>query len=195
MVQGFGDFDPRPYGMDAAIGFPPWGTPQQSPPVAPENLFDLGFRGNAKPYGALAAETIDYSPSEFRFFPGVCPDWDNSPRRGQGASMFFGSRPTTYGAWLEAAGRAAMRTQDVGERLVFINAWNEWAEGAYLEPDRHFGFAYLAETARTLIRLSDGNRTSDPAPELDRDRPGRTPLVRRLIRRAARKVARLLSSI
>lgn len=65
-----------------------------------------------------------------------------------------GSTPAAYGAWLAAACERMLAESDPQHRIVFINAWNEWAEGAHLEPDRHFGHAYLAETSRVVARLA-----------------------------------------
>ncbi|MDA8149177.1 MAG: glycoside hydrolase family 99-like domain-containing protein [Actinomycetota bacterium] len=72
-----------------------------------------------------------------RYWMTVCPGWDNSPRRGRGAVVITGSSPEAYGAWLEEAMETTTRP------IVFVNAWNEWAEGAHLEPDCIDGTAYL----------------------------------------------------
>ena len=53
------------------------------------------------------------------------------------------------GEWLEHA-IATSRPTAAGDRVVFVNAWNEWAEGAHLEPCERFGRAYLEETRRVL---------------------------------------------
>lgn len=154
MAYAFGDSDPRIYGMDAAAGFPPhpfgWDLPSQTETLT---LLDPEFRGRVMSYDALASIFMAQPAMDFPFFPGICPNWDNDARRPGRGTVFAGASPRTYGVWLEHVCRRAMQAQNAEERIVFINAWNEWAEGAYLEPDRHFGYAYLRETARTLARL------------------------------------------
>ncbi len=79
----------------------------------------------------------------------VFPGWDNTPRRGPRGVVVHDATPDLYGRWLtKAVERARSRPQD--ERLVFINAWNEWAEGAYLEPDTTFGREWLEATRRAV---------------------------------------------
>jgi lipopolysaccharide biosynthesis protein len=70
--------------------------------------------------------------------PTVSPGWDNSPRRrGRGAVVITGTTPDAYEDWLR-------RTLELTKApFVFVNAWNEWAEGAHLEPDLAGGTAYL----------------------------------------------------
>ena len=82
-------------------------------------------------------------------YPSVYVSWDNSPRRGKNGIIFVNGSPKNF----EAALRSAIdctRLLPADERFVFINAWNEWAEGNHLEPDQRYGNAYLAAVARTV---------------------------------------------
>lgn len=185
MAQSFDHDDPRPYGMDAAAGFPPHRSRQFLQPIATGTPFDSGFRSEVLSYDEMAAVTAAYRPTEFRLLPGVCPSWDNEARSPGRGLTITGSTPASYGRWLEAAARWISEVAPPDERIVFINAWNEWAEGTYLEPDRHFGFGYLAETARTLGRLEQPG-----SPQLE-PLPTPRPAARAFIRRAARAGARV----
>jgi hypothetical protein len=92
--------------------------------------------------------------------------WDNSPRRGaQGIVMVNGS-PERFEQALKAT---VMRADSLPPeaRLVFVNAWNEWAEGNHLEPDREHGHAYLDAVRRVVSRI-------DTRPSRSQDRSGRT---------------------
>ena len=80
------------------------------------------------------------------------PRWDNTPRRGTHANLFLGATPEAYRDWLERAVQYTRQMYFGDERLVFINAWNEWGEGNYLEPDARFGSAFLDATRRVLLR-------------------------------------------
>ena len=89
--------------------------------------------------------------------PCVCPGWDNSPRRKEGAVIFVNSRPESYEGWLrEVIDRRRGRIQPgesgaiSADSFVFVNAWNEWAEGNYLEPCERWGRKYLEATRRAL---------------------------------------------
>jgi lipopolysaccharide biosynthesis protein len=76
-------------------------------------------------------------------FRGVTPGWDNTARRQNHSFCFENATPGAFQAWLEVA-IAQTRAQHHGdERIVFVNAWNEWAEAAYLEPDKRFGHTFL----------------------------------------------------
>jgi len=71
--------------------------------------------------------------------------WDNTARRRTHANVFHGATPTNFRRWMR--GVITHESRQPGERLVFINAWNEWAEGTYLEPDRDFGHGWLEAVA------------------------------------------------
>jgi lipopolysaccharide biosynthesis protein len=159
MAQGFGDSDPRHYGIDAAVEFPPHKV-AVTPSINDDlRILDPDFAGRVLDYAAVAHHAVSLPRPAYRLFRGVAPSWDNEARRpGRGLTLAH-STPARYGAWLRQACCAAIsEAAHPDERIVFVNAWNEWGEGAYLEPDRHFGHAYLIETARTLrtADIADG---------------------------------------
>ena len=87
--------------------------------------------------------------ADFPIFHGAMPSWDNTARRPDGKSyVFTNASPAEYKKWLQIVCEHTDQEHAEPEKLVFINAWNEWAEGAYLEPDRKYGYAYLEATAR-----------------------------------------------
>lgn len=89
-----------------------------------------------------------YDHASLTVHPGAFVDWDNTPRYGRRATIFDGASPERFEYWM-----ARLLTSPHGRdaEFIFINAWNEWAEGAYLEPDRSSGSLYL----EALRRVSD----------------------------------------
>jgi hypothetical protein len=79
--------------------------------------------------------------------------WDNTPRRGEHGVVFANSTPQVFEQALRATVTSAADTP-FEERLVFLNAWNEWAEGNHLEPDRRHGVEYLEAVRRVIVAPS-----------------------------------------
>jgi glycosyltransferase involved in cell wall biosynthesis len=151
MAHAFDGADPRLHGVQAAVTFPPHKMSHLEPINAQLHVLDPNFTGHVVDYETMAKHAARQAAPPFRLFSGVSPSWDNEARRPGCGFTLAHSTPAAYGAWLSSACQVAIdEASHEDERIVFINAWNEWAEGAYLEPDRHFGHAYLAETARVL---------------------------------------------
>lgn len=81
-------------------------------------------------------------------FPGAFVNWDNTPRLGANGQSSMGASPRKFGWYLARQIERASRLYR--SEFLFINAWNEWAEGAYLEPDRHHGYQYLKAVKSAL---------------------------------------------
>ena len=75
-------------------------------------------------------------------FQGAFVDWDNTARYGNRATVFQGATPERFEFWLEKLVNKVKQKPEL-EQFIFMNAWNEWAEGAYLEPDEKYGLKYL----------------------------------------------------
>jgi lipopolysaccharide biosynthesis protein len=164
-VESFWDErdDPRALGFDTAIEFQPDGE-NLPPPLRSGRAWRLlGQVGLASPaygerlvmsYPELAATALRKPISDYPRFPCVTPRWDNSPRRPDGGGWIFtGSTPEVYERWLREVVARARRTST---ELVFVNAWNEWAEGNHLEPCQDWGRSYLEATRRALASALDG---------------------------------------
>ncbi len=154
MAQSFGDTDPRAFGMDAAVEFPPHKLTERLDLINDElDLLDPAFTAEVYAYGELARASAAEPPSPFPLIKTACPSWDNDPRRQGAGLVLHGSSPAAYQAWLAELIHLARMRPVCGESVVCINAWNEWAEGATLEPDVHFGAAYLNATGRAAAGL------------------------------------------
>ncbi|MCZ0942658.1 MAG: glycoside hydrolase family 99-like domain-containing protein, partial [Gammaproteobacteria bacterium] len=154
MVQSFQDLDPRPYGMDAAIEFP-WHTGLPTDVTAHLVPSKSEFRGYVFDWEDYATKCEEQPDQPWTQMRGVMPGWDNTPRRNSEAHLFQGHSPASYGRWLSSAMRWTLaQKHSTSERLLFINAWNEWGEGAYLEPDQRFGYAFLQATRNAVDEVA-----------------------------------------
>jgi len=73
-----------------------------------------------------------------KIYLGAFVDWDNTARKGYKGVVYNGSTPEKFGKYIS---NQIKRSEE--ESFIFINAWNEWAEGTYLEPDKIYKFDYL----------------------------------------------------
>ena len=144
LTHGNDDF--AKYGFDAGVEFPPHAPVVAS--HAPDMIFHDNFRGVVHNYPELAASYVARTYPVGPVYKGVVPSWDNTARTGARATVIVNGTPPNYEFWLKEAVRVTRELQSGKESFVFINAWNEWAEGCHLEPDRKFGRQFLEATLR-----------------------------------------------
>lgn len=150
MVQ-FDVDDPGTYGFDAALEFPPHKVARGLQPINPQlDIVNPDYCGNVVDYREMVDSALHWPQPDYPLFRGVSPSWDNEARKPGKGYTFAHADPVEYARWLEGAVDYAERHPVAGERVVFVNAWNEWAEGAMLEPDSRHGYANLHATRRVL---------------------------------------------
>jgi hypothetical protein len=152
--------DPRMLGFDAAVQFPPLLVPCENLTAAGGPPTQPGFRGAILDYRAAVRAGLADLPAEYPVYRGVMPEWDNTARRMERGTSWINASPEAYGRWLQAAVARTCREQPAPQRLVFLNAWNEWGEGCHLEPDEHFGYRYLEATRTALAGAAPSPATA-----------------------------------
>ena len=144
--------NPEKFGADASIEYAIGRVNNYD--INKLELFNNNYTSGAwiVDYKSLIDFSYNKIKPKYKEFRALSPDWDNEARRPEGkGGTVVNSNPSLYKFWLEHLINNTKENFEGDERLVFINAWNEWAEGAYLEPDSRNGYTYLDATARALI--------------------------------------------
>lgn len=143
------------WGADALVEFPPHGTERYVRQVVPEGYLNPNFKGWICDMASAIEKKAYFTEYESKkVMRGIMTSYDNTARRGlTAAGIYYGIEPRLYKEWLKALMAESRETHRKEENFVFINAWNEWAEGAHLEPDLEYGYAYLQATMEALCEV------------------------------------------
>ena len=150
-AKSFGISGVAKLGFDAALDFPPHTiSPTHKPEIAQGLAED--FQGDIYDYSDSVRESVGRGSAEEKTFPSTILAWDNTARKGKNAFVFARFQLLKYKQWLANSCFRALHDTRLGpsEKFTFVNAWNEWAEGTYLEPDSTYGYGYLEATHSVL---------------------------------------------
>lgn len=150
--QTFGITDVRGLGFDAAVEFPPHAV---GSPDIKSDLEDVNadFSGHIYDYNIVAKSKINEGIASFPKHYTCMLSWDNTARKGLKSHVFARFNLAQYQDWLSSNISKTLHQSRYSESyplFTFINAWNEWAEGTHLEPDRKYGYSYLKATYDVL---------------------------------------------
>lgn len=110
-------------------------------------------------YDDIVKKFLSEDAVAYKRYPCIFPGWDNSARRKSGATIVHGSTPEKYRRWLHATVER-FKPYAKDENFIFINAWNEWAEGNHLEPCVKWGSQYLDATKMVLLNQESVSETN-----------------------------------
>lgn len=136
----------KDYGADANVEFPPHNILQCG--IQKLKYLNKNFKGNVfnmQTYinNLQIEDCLD-------LYKTVFPNWDNTARKARTSAGVFQCSPDMYKSWLSKIVEWTKKNHSISKRFIFINAWNEWGEGAHLEPDQKYGYAYLQATKDVL---------------------------------------------
>ena len=143
---------PQDMGFDACVEFPPQGI--GVPRSDEARILKEGWAGFRYDYDGTVIGAITRPSVPYVRYPGVFAMWDNTARQPLKGTSFDDVTPKIFQLYMEHKIEYARSYLNRHERFVFINAWNEWAEGAHLEPDQRYGHRWL-DAVRGALRSKD----------------------------------------
>jgi len=146
-AQSFGIRGPEEFGFDASVEFPPH-TIKSDEIGEKLEITNSNYQGKIYSYDQVVASAIRQKEPEYKLFRTPMLSWDNTARKQHHGHIFHGFSLLRYKQWLSSVCNNVAHSEKYNsdEKFVFINAWNEWAEGTHLEPDRKYGYGYLQAT-------------------------------------------------
>lgn len=144
--------DFKKIGFDAVNEFAPGAVTQLFKDITSSKKFVCNnFYGKVYDYKDFVENKKYLKVKKDELFRAVMPMWDNTARKLNKGTIFDGATPELYKQWLKDIIIETKTNKKLDEKLIFINAWNEWAEGAYLEPDLKWKYGYLEATRDAII--------------------------------------------
>lgn len=113
------------------------------------------FKGGVYDLENFVKEKTYLEDFNYILYRTVLPSWDNTARTMSNATIFNNSSPELYKEWLGNIIEYTKKNYPQKNQFAFLHSWNEWAEGAHLEPDKKYGFAYLEATLKALEEARD----------------------------------------
>jgi lipopolysaccharide biosynthesis protein len=155
----FGNDNYEKLDFDSGVEFPPQYNGART--INRKLFFYRSFKGKAFLYHDVANYYLNKKYSSGNVFRTVFPSWDNTPRSGIRARIVLNATPKNYEYWLDQTIKATEKEFHGQNRFVFINAWNEWAEGCHLEPDMKYHRQFLEATLRAKTGTSQCEKYED----------------------------------
>lgn len=143
------------YALDGVAEFSPCGM--ELPIYQEPNLACPEYTGTMYDAASMVKNKTWQYDTDYLLYKGVFTSWDNTPRTFTRANIYRGMTPQLYKEWLKETIEWTKKRNNKQNRIIFVNAWNEWGEGAHLEPDLKYGYAYLQAT-RDAIEESRGKK-------------------------------------
>ena len=147
---------PQDHDLDSYVLFPPHEAERLDLRDKVSNLHK-DFNGQIFDYTAVVdGDLKNFSAGyDWPVHRGAMLAWDNTARRLTDARVFHGATPFGFRRWIKGILEQERSHNPDGESLVFVNAWNEWAEGTYLEPDQRWGRSYLKAISSAFEAMPD----------------------------------------
>ena len=149
-ANAFNFCEPEKYHLDGLIEFPPHGISHDLKMVTDAKWFNLKCNVKLWDLHKWINEKGYLADKKYNVFKCCFPNWDNSPRKAYSRGWVFLMKNDDFYRWLSGIIRWTKSQHSQKEQYVYINAWNEWGEGAFLEPDTRFGYSSLCAVRKAL---------------------------------------------
>lgn len=138
--------NPLEIGFDAAMEFAPDSLSKDIEPYKESNQFGLYIQD----YNSSIKNFDSKFKYNYKLFRGVYPGWDNTARKNNKATIFINNNQYSFKYYLNKAILYTKFKHEIESQFIFINAWNEWAEGCHIEPDIFNGYSYLESIKESI---------------------------------------------